>query len=109
MAFAIDIHGFSTRFAPLLSQSTILFMPNTKSAERRARSNERKHQHNRSVKSRLRRLEKDYRALVADGKKEEAAKLLPGVHSAFDKAAKAGVLPRSTVSRKKSRLAAVLN
>ena len=84
-------------------------MPNTKSAERRARSNERKHQHNRSVKSRLRRLEKDYRALLADGKKDEAAKLLPGVHSAFDKAAKAGVLPRTTVNRKKSRLAAALN
>ena len=84
-------------------------MPNTKSAERRARSNERKHQHNRSVKSRLRRLEKDYRALLADGKKDEATKLLPGVHSAFDKAVKAGVLPRATVNRKKSRLAAALN
>ena len=84
-------------------------MPNTKSAERRARSNERKHQHNRSVKSRLRRLEKDYRALLADGKKDEAAKLLPRVHSAFDKAVKSGVLPRTTVNRKKSRLAAVLN
>ena len=84
-------------------------MPNTKSAERRMRANERKHQHNRSVKSRLRRLEKDYRALLAAGKKDEAAKLLPGVHSAFDKAVKAGVVPRPTVNRKKSRLAAALN
>ena len=84
-------------------------MPNTKSAERRARGNERKHQHNRSVKSRLRHLEKDYRALLVGGKKDEAAKLLPGVHSAFDKAVKSGVLPRSTVNRKKSRLAVVLN
>jgi small subunit ribosomal protein S20 len=84
-------------------------MPNTKSAERRARSNERKHQHHRSVKSRLRRLEKDYRTLLTGGKKDEAAKLLPGVHSAFDKAVKAGVLPRATVNRKKSRLAAALN
>ena len=84
-------------------------MPNTKSAERRARSNERKHQHNRSVKSRLRRLEKDYRTLLAAGKKDEAAKFLPGVHSAFDKAVKSGVLPRATVNRKKSRLAAALN
>ena len=84
-------------------------MPNTKSAERRARSNERKHQHNRSVKSRLRRLEKDYRALLTAGKKDEAVKFLPGVHSAFDKAVKSGVLPRATVNRKKSRLAAALN
>ena len=84
-------------------------MPNTKSAERRMRANERKHQHNRSVKSRLRRLEKDYRELLAAGKKDEAAKFLPGLHSAFDKATKAGAVPRPTVNRKKSRLAAVLN
>ena len=84
-------------------------MPNTKSVERRARSNERKHQHNRRVKSRLRRLEKDYRTLLTAGKKDEAVKYLPGVYSAFDKAVKSGVLPRSTVNRKKSRLAAASN
>jgi small subunit ribosomal protein S20 len=84
-------------------------MPNTKSAERRARNSERKNQHNRSVKSRLRRLEKDFRALLAGGKKDEAAKSLPGIYSGFDKAVKFGVLPRATVNRKKSRLAAALH
>jgi len=84
-------------------------MPNTKSAERRARGSERKHYHNRSVKSRLRRLEKDFRALLAEGKKDEAAKSVPGIYSAFDKAVKSGVLPRATVNRKKSRLAAALH
>jgi small subunit ribosomal protein S20 len=84
-------------------------MPNTKSAERRMRANERKHQHNRSVKSHLRRLERDYRALLTAGKKEDAAQVLPGLHSAFDKAAKVGAVPRPTVNRKKSRLAAALN
>ncbi|HZT22815.1 MAG TPA: 30S ribosomal protein S20 [Verrucomicrobiae bacterium] len=83
-------------------------MPNTKSAERRMRSNERKRLHNRSVKSRLRRLEKNYRAALAAGRKEEAARLLPGLHSAFDKAVKSGVLPRPTANRKKSRLALLL-
>lgn len=83
-------------------------MPNTKSAERRMRSNERKRLHNRSVKSRLRRLEKNYRATLAAGRKEEAARLLPGLHSAFDKAVKSGVLPRPTANRKKSRLALLL-
>ncbi len=73
------------------------------------RGNERKHQHNRSVKSNLRGLEKDYRAAIVAGKKDEAAKLLPGVHSSLDKAVKVGVLTRSTVNRKKSRLAAALN
>ena len=84
-------------------------MPNTKSAERRMRGNERKHQHNRRVKSNLRRVEKDFRAAVAAGKKDEAKKLLPGVHSAFDKAVKSGTLTRATVNRKKSRLALALN
>ena len=80
-------------------------MPNTKSAERRMRGNERKHQHNRSVKSSLRGLERDYRELLAAGKKDEAAKLLAGVHSAFDKAVKVGAITRPTANRKKSRLA----
>jgi small subunit ribosomal protein S20 len=84
-------------------------MPNTKSAERRMRANERKHQHNRSIKSHLRHLERDYRKLLVTGKKDEATKFLPGLHSAFDKAAKAGAVPRPTVNRKKSRLAAALN
>ena len=84
-------------------------MPNTKSAERRMRGNERKHLHNRSVKSHLHRLEKDYRALLAAGKKEEAVKSFPGVYSAFDKAVKSGVLSRPAVNRKKSRLATALN
>ena len=83
-------------------------MPNTKSAERRMRSSERKHGHNRSVTSRLRGLEKDFRALIAGGKKDEAAKALSGVHSAFDKAVKSGVVPRPTANRKKSRLALAL-
>jgi small subunit ribosomal protein S20 len=83
-------------------------MPNTKSAERRMRGNERKHQHNRSIKSKLRSAEKSFRALLAAGKKDEAAKALPGVHSSLDKAVKSGVLTRPTVDRKKSRLAAAL-
>ena len=83
-------------------------MPNTKSAERRMRSNERKHMHNRSITSKLRGLEKNFRSLIAGGKKDEAAKALSGVHSAFDKAVKSGVMPRPTANRKKSRLALAL-
>ena len=84
-------------------------MPNTKSAERRARNSARKNLRNRSTKSHLHTLENRYLELLTAGKKDEAVKLLPGVHSAFDKAVKAGVLPRATVNRKKSRLAAALN
>jgi small subunit ribosomal protein S20 len=84
-------------------------MPNTKSAERRARNSERKRQHNLRIRSGLRRVEKNYRAAIAAGKKDDAAKLLPGVFSAFDKAVKSRVVPRPTANRKKSRLAAALN
>jgi small subunit ribosomal protein S20 len=84
-------------------------MPNTKSAERRMRGSERKHQHNRSIKSSLRRVEKNYRALLTPEKKSEAAKLLPALHSAYDKAVKSGALPRPTANRKKARLATALN
>lgn len=84
-------------------------MPNTKSAERRMRSNERKHLHNRSILSRLRKLEKGYRELVSSGKKDDATKALTGVNSAMDKAVKSGVVPRATANRKKSRLAIALN
>jgi len=84
-------------------------MPNTKSAERRMRSSARKHLHNRSIESSLRRLEKNYRLLVSAGKKGEAAKALPAVASALDKAVKSGVVHRATANRKKSRHAAALN
>lgn len=84
-------------------------MPNTKSAERRTRNSERKRLRNRSVKSRLRKFEKSYLEAVASGKKEEATKNLQALTSALDKACKTGVLPKSTVSRKKSRMAVRLN
>jgi small subunit ribosomal protein S20 len=84
-------------------------MPNTKSAERRMRNSARKHEQNRSLKSRLKTLEAKYRALLEAGKKDEAATALRAVHSAFDKAAKTGTIHRATASRKKSRLAVGLN
>jgi len=80
-------------------------MPNTKSAERRMRNSARKHLQNRSVKSRLHTLEKSYLQLLGAGKREDATKALRDVTSAFDKAAKSGVVHRATADRKKSRLA----
>jgi small subunit ribosomal protein S20 len=80
-------------------------MPNTKSAERRMRNSARKNLHNRSIKSRLHTLEKSYLELLSAGKKDDAAKGLRVLSSAFDKAAKSGTVHRATASRKKSRLA----
>jgi len=80
-------------------------MPNTKSAGRRMRNSARKQLQNRSAKSRLHTLERSYLQLLGTGKKDEAAKALQTITSAFDKAAKSGVVHRATASRKKSRLA----
>jgi small subunit ribosomal protein S20 len=80
-------------------------MPNKKSAEKRMRSNVAKAERNRAVKSRVRTLEKKYRTLVAEGNQAEATQVLSSTVSALDKAVKKGVLHRSTVNRKKSRLA----
>ena len=80
-------------------------MPNTKSAERRMRNSARKQLQNRSVKSRLHTLEKSYLTLLGAGKREDASKALRDVTSAFDKAAKSGVVHKATADRKKSRLA----
>jgi small subunit ribosomal protein S20 len=79
-------------------------MPNTKSAERRMRNSERKHGQNKSVKSRLKTLEKNFLASVKGGKKEDAVHAFRAASSGFDKAAKTGVIHSSTASRKKSRL-----
>lgn len=72
------------------------------------RGSARKHQRNTSIKSRLKTLEKAYLELVTSGKKNEAASTLRQVSSAFDKAAKAGVIHANNASRKKSRLSAQL-
>jgi len=84
-------------------------MPNTKSAERRMRNSARKRLHNRSIKSSLHQLEKKYLALLTSGKKSDAAESFRAVSSAFDKAAKTGVIHKSLADRKKSRLSARLN
>lgn len=84
-------------------------MPNTKSAERRMRNSERKHLHNRSILSSLRRLEKGYRQLLNENKKPEAMTALREVKSSLDKAVKSGVVHRTTANRRKSRHAAALN
>jgi small subunit ribosomal protein S20 len=83
-------------------------MPNTKSAERRMRSSKRKWHHNRSIKSRLKSLERAYEEAVKSGKKEAASTAYQKLSSAFDKAAKVGVIHSRTANRKKSRLSARL-
>lgn len=73
------------------------------------RNSQRKHLHNRSIESRVRRLQRNCRDLMAAGKKDEAAKALRDAASALDKAVKSGVVHKTTANRKKSRLTLALN
>lgn len=69
------------------------------------RNSARKQSRNHSMKARLHTLERGYLELLGTGKKDDAAKALRTISSAFDKAAKSGVVHRATADRKKSRLA----
>ena len=84
-------------------------MANTKSAERRTRSNARKRLRNREVKTKLRTAEKKLRASLTTGTTDDRAKLYREYVSAFDRAAKSGVVHKGTADRKKSRLAISVN
>jgi small subunit ribosomal protein S20 len=80
-------------------------MANTKSAKKAKRASDKRHvfnvRHKRAVKDAVKGVSK----LVGDKKGTEAAKLLPNVYQAIDKAAKTGVLKKNTASRMKSRIA----
>lgn len=72
------------------------------------RSSARRHARNKSIKHRLKTLEKRFRDAVASGGKDDATAALRAVSSALDKAAKTGVIHKANASRKKSRLAKAL-
>lgn len=64
--------------------------------------------HNRVIKKNIRLLAKQVEAALAGKKKDEASKLLTQCFSAWDKAAKVGIIHANAASRKKARLSARL-
>ena len=54
-------------------------------------------------------MEKSFLVATTAGKKDDAGTALRAAISGLDKAAKAGVIPKGTADRKKSRLAVRLN
>jgi small subunit ribosomal protein S20 len=74
-------------------------MANTKSAAKRTRQTLRRSVHNRSVKTHLRRLQKQIRSAP-----ELDADQIRAAISAIDKAAKRGVIHRNAANRRKARL-----
>ena len=84
-------------------------MPNIKSAKRRMRSDATKQARNRSVKSTLKTAERRLNDAIKEGSKEGTQAALNAASSAFDKAAKLGVIQSDKADRKKSRLAGRAN
>lgn len=80
-------------------------MATHKSAEKRARQNEKRRLRNKAVQTGLKRGIKSVRQAIEAKDPEAAAQTLTQVAPAIDKAASKGVIHRKTASRKISRLA----
>lgn len=79
-------------------------MPNHKSAEKRARQNEKRRQINRGNRGKLRTGVKKLRAALEAGDSGSAQTILPETISLIDRAVQKGVLHRNAAARYKSRL-----
>ncbi len=84
-------------------------MPIIKSAKKALRQSIARTAHNKTYTLKVKKLLKEARALVSQQKIAEAKKMIPTIYKALDKAAKEGVIKKNTASRKKSRLALLLN
>ncbi len=74
------------------------------SAIKAFRQSERKAQHNRFIRNKIRAAAKAAEAAIAGKNKKEAQKMLSECFSVWDKAAKVGVIHHNAASRKKARL-----
>ncbi len=79
-------------------------MANHFSALKRQRQIEKREEHNRGVRTRLRHSIREFRRAVASGDAAKAQSLLPQVVSTIDKTVKKGVIKENTANRFKSRL-----
>jgi small subunit ribosomal protein S20 len=84
-------------------------MANIKSQKKRNRTNEKRHERNKAVKSALKTSTKKVQTAVESGDAENAATQLRETSRALDKAASKGVMSKQTVARRKSRLAKSVN
>jgi len=84
-------------------------MPIIQSAIKSAKQNEVRRRELLPVRTSMKTMIRTVRSLVKEGKKEEAAALLPAAYSAIDTAAKKEVIHGKNAARKKSGLAKLLS
>lgn len=79
-------------------------MPNKHSALKQLRKDHKRRERNQATVSKLRTLTKRIVVLLRAQKRDEASTLLRQVSSAYDRAARKGIIHRNTAARYKSRL-----
>jgi len=84
-------------------------MPITNSAKKALRQSQGRNIMNSKKKKKIKNLIKEVKILVEQKKNEEAKKLLPQIYKALDKTAKKKAIKKNTASRKKSRIAKMIN
>lgn len=84
-------------------------MPITKSAKKALRQSNKKRVSNLRYLNRIKALLKEIKKLSALKQVKEARELLPKYYKALDKAAKENVIKKNAASRKKSRIALMVN
>jgi small subunit ribosomal protein S20 len=80
-------------------------MPRRKTSLKRNRADKKRHLRNLKVKQNLKKVVKQFQALLSQKNINEAKALLGKVFSQLDKAAKKRIIHPKTASRRKSRLA----
>ena len=86
-----------------MSQGRIVTLANTKSSEKRIRSNERKHLRNQMYRSRVKTMIRKAEETIFAGEPNEDA--IRVAMSTLDKAAVKGIIHKNNAARRKSRLA----
>ncbi|MEI6528069.1 MAG: 30S ribosomal protein S20 [bacterium] len=84
-------------------------MPITSSAKKALRASKNKKVYNTRRKDAMGDTIKNIKKLVAEKKVKEAEAIMSAAYKAIDKASKAHVIHKNTASRKKSRLAKLVN
>jgi small subunit ribosomal protein S20 len=79
-------------------------MPRRRTSVKKTRSDKKKHLQNLKIKQQLKKVIKQFQALLAAKNVSEAKKMLTKVFSQLDKAAKKRTIHPATANRKKSRL-----
>ncbi len=81
----------------------------TKSAKKAIKQNKARNAHNLIYINKIKKLVKEAKTLATQKKAKEAQAVLPKVFQILDKAAKVGIIKKNNASRRKSRLARMID